>query len=261
MKYAKINIFVLFVFFSFSVNGLNKSILIFSRNNLFNRPFAKYFKPKTALKSSYYNPFFHTINSSLNIPSVEILFPDRLPLRSYLIDLINNEKKSILFAMYALNHIGVIDALLKAKERNVSVVGVVDKNTVDNIREDFFNQRNSKNNALIRDFIKTKDIGIYACYRRSMHNKIWCFAKNGSSNSFVSVLGSANCTMSGLDGTCDRENNLKHTKNADNLIIVKDSRKIYNKCELEINYLLRIANEMKKERELRDVKYKNDKNK
>ena len=44
MKYAKINIIAIIVFFSVSINGFYKSILILSKNNLFNSTVYKYFK-------------------------------------------------------------------------------------------------------------------------------------------------------------------------------------------------------------------------
>ncbi len=117
------------------------------------------------------------------------------PLKQVLIGLIHHEKRAIRAAVYQLTDPDIVDALVSARRRGVSIEIITDKSCLE-----------SKYEKITQ--LKKHGIKVYV-YRKSfsiMHNKVWHFSMNLYNKALV-MFGSANTTQGGL------------TRNEENMVV------------------------------------------
>lgn len=179
---------------------------------------------------------FSLFNACLARPCIKAFFSGVTPILPKMLELINGERARIDFAQYTLLHPEIVSALHFAAKRGVKVSGVVDQNSIDQIgKHILLKDKHAQSSSELLRFLRKYDIGIYANHGRVMHNKIMCFANNSETNSPVVVTGSANCTISGLNGVFDVEAKKDCSHNLENLLVIQGYKKIYDQYVKEIN--------------------------
>lgn len=168
-------------------------------------------------------------------PSIKAFFPGVSPILPKMLELINGERKQIDFAQYTLLHPEIISALNFAAKRGVKVAGVVDQNSVDQVfKHILLKDKHAQSSSELLSFFRKNDIDIYANHGRVMHNKIMCFASNSTTREPVVVTGSANCTVSGLNGVFNPEAKKDCSHNLENLLVIQGYKKIYDQYKREV---------------------------
>lgn len=150
------------------------------------------------------------------------LFTTSYDITQMIVDLINNEKKSIKCAMYIITDLRIALALIKAKERGVQIEIITD------------NQGHSNKFSKI-PLLKKHGINIYVdgtinskeFTQALMHNKFTLFEQNIDDKSLI-ASGSFNFTKNA------------QAKNKENILIL-DDKYIYNSYKNEFNILKDIA--------------------
>lgn len=168
-------------------------------------------------------------------PCIKVFFPGVSPLLPKILELINGEKKQIAFAQYALLHPEVVSALSFAAKRGVKVSGIIDQNSIEHISKHILlKDKHARNSSDLLTFLRKCNISIYANHGRVMHNKIMCFASNSQARGPIVVTGSANCTISGLNGVLDNAGQKDCSHNFENMLVIQGYKKIYDQYRQEI---------------------------
>jgi len=185
------------------------------------------------LKSLVLMSFF---NACYARPSIKAFFPGVNPILPKILEFINQEKKQIDFAQYTLLHPEVVSALRFAANRGVTISGVVDQNSIDQIgKHILLKDKHAQSSLELLNFLRKYDISIYASNGRVMHNKIMCFSQNADTNGPIVVTGSANYTVSGLNGVFDAQTKKDCSHNFENILVIQGYKKLYEQFKKEID--------------------------
>jgi len=154
----------------------------------------------------------------------QVLFSPHDQVCKTLVHLIDNEKKSIKVAAYAMTEPNVAKALCSAIKRGVSVALIVDRSCLDMASNKIKLLRKAGVEVYIFDG-KTREDGAL------MHNKFYLFEQN-IKNKKLLWTGSANTTKSG------------YTRNHENVMIVDDPL-LFARYAKEFDLLLTVAELLK----------------
>lgn len=125
-----------------------------------------------------------------------IFFVPDDPVKKILIGLIHFETRTIRAAVYQLTDPDIVNALIAARNRGVSIEIITDKSCLESKYE--------KITQLKKHGVK---VFVYKKHFSIMHNKIWHFSMNMFNRPLV-MMGSANTTQGGL------------TRNEENVLVI-----------------------------------------
>ena len=154
----------------------------------------------------------------------QVLFSPHDEVCKTLVHLIDNEKKSIKIAAYAVTEPTVANALGAAAKRGVTIELVLDRSCLDMPSNKVKTLRKAGASVAIFDG-KTREDGAL------MHNKFYLFEEN-LKNKKLLWTGSANTTKSG------------YTRNHENVMIMED-QKLFGRYDKEFKKLMKLADVLK----------------